>query len=78
MPGRQLARKVQNVRQDSSAISPAPDFKPIELAKLKAFLRAARPRTFEHVCRLVAIALELFTTDECLAYARHCSYRAMP
>jgi hypothetical protein len=26
----------------------------------------------------IAIALELFTPDECAAYARHCGYRAMP
>ena len=58
----------------------SPDFNPIELAfaKLKAFLRAARPRTFEQVCRLIAMALELFTPDECAAYARHCGYRATP
>ena len=56
----------------------SPDFNPIELAfaKLKAFLRAARPRNFEQVCSLIAIALELFTPDECAAYARHCGYRA--
>jgi transposase len=58
----------------------SPDFNPIELAfaKLKAFLRAARPRTFDQVCNLLAIALELFTPDECAAYARHCGYRATP
>jgi transposase len=58
----------------------SPDFNAIELAfaKLKAFLRAARPRNFEQVCRLIAIALELFTPDECAAYARHCGYRATP
>lgn len=58
----------------------SPDFNPIELAfaKLKAFLRAARPRNFEQVCSLIAIALELFTPDECAAYARHCGYRAIP
>ena len=58
----------------------SPDLNPIELAfaKLKAFLRAARPRSFDQVCRLIAIALELFTPDECAAYARHCGYRAMP
>jgi transposase len=58
----------------------SPDFNPIELAfaKLKAFLRAARPRTFEQVCRLIALALDLFTPDECAAYARHCGYRATP
>jgi transposase len=56
----------------------SPDFNPIELAfaKLKAFLRAARPRSFEHVCSLIATALELFTPDECAAYTRHCGYRA--
>ncbi len=43
----------------------SPDFNPIELAfaKLKAFIRAARPRTFDHVCDLIAIALGLFTAD---------------
>jgi DDE superfamily endonuclease len=41
----------------------SPDFNPIELAfaKLKAFLRAARPRTFDQVVALVAIALRLFS-----------------
>jgi transposase len=55
----------------------SPDFNPIELAfaKLKAFLRAARPRTFEHVCELVAAALALFMPDECRNYVRHCGYR---
>ena len=54
----------------------SPDFNPIELAfaKLKAFLRAARPRTFNQVLSLMAIALELFTPPEC-AYLRHCGYR---
>jgi transposase len=58
----------------------SPDFNPIELAfaKLKAFLRAGRPRTFEQVCRLIALALDLFTPDECAAYARHCGYHATP
>ena len=58
----------------------SPDFNPIELAfaKLKAFLRAARPRNFEQVCTLIALALGLFTPDECGAYARHCGYRATP
>ena len=55
----------------------SPDFNPIELAfaKLKAFLRAARPRSFEQVSDLIAIALGLFTSDECANYARHCGYR---
>ncbi len=55
----------------------SPDFNPIELAfaKLKAFLRAARPRTFDHVCALIAAALGLFMPDECGNYVRHCGYR---
>ena len=55
----------------------SPDFNPIELAfaKLKAFLRAARPRTFDHVCELMGAALGLFMPDECAHYVRHCGYR---
>ena len=55
----------------------SPDFNPIELAfaKVKAFLRAARPRTFDQVCALVAAALELFAPTECVNYVRHCGYR---
>jgi transposase len=55
----------------------SPDFNPIEqaFAKLKAFLRAIRPRTFDHVVELVAIALTLFTPAECRNYVRHCGYR---
>ncbi len=55
----------------------SPDFNPIELAfaKLKAFLRAARPRNFDQVISLMAIALVLFTPQECANYIRHCGYR---
>ena len=55
----------------------SPDFNPIELAfaKLKAFLRAARPRNFDQVISLMAVALELFTPGECANYIRHCGYR---
>ena len=55
----------------------SPDFNPIEqaFAKLKAFLRAARPRTFEHVTALVAAALARFTPAECRNYIRHAGYR---
>ena len=55
----------------------SPDFNPIELAfaKLKAFMRAARPRSFDHVCALVATALGLYTATECRNYIRHCGYR---
>ena len=54
----------------------SPDFNPIELAfaKLKAFLRAARPRSFDQVCTLVATALGLFVPTECANYVRHCGY----
>ena len=56
----------------------SPDFNPIELAfaKLKAFFRAARPRTFDHVCDLFATALALATATECGRYIRHCGYGA--
>jgi transposase len=55
----------------------SPDFNPIEqaFAKLKAFMRAARPRSFDHVNALVATALGLFTSTECRNYVRHCGYR---
>jgi transposase len=55
----------------------SPDFNPIELAfaKLKAFLRAMRPRRFDHVTELVAVALGLFTPTECQNFVRHCGYR---
>ena len=55
----------------------SPDFNPIELAfaKLKAFLRAARPRSFDQVCALIAAALELFNPSECRNFIRHCGYR---
>ena len=55
----------------------SPDFNPIELAfaKLKAFMRAARPRTFDQVCALMAAALGLFMPDECTNYVTHCGYR---
>lgn len=55
----------------------SPDFNPIELvfSKLKAFLRAARPRSFDEVTLLIGIALELFAPVECANYVRHCGYR---
>jgi transposase len=55
----------------------SPDFNPIEMAfaKLKAFMRAARPRTFDHVIALTAAALAHFTPAECRNYVRHCGYR---
>jgi transposase len=55
----------------------SPDFNPIELAfaKLKAFLRAIRPRTFDQVSDLIAIAVDLFLPGECRNYIRHSGYR---
>jgi transposase len=55
----------------------SPDFNPIEMAfaKLKGFMRAARPRTFDQVTALTAAALALFTPAECRNYVRHCGYR---
>lgn len=55
----------------------SPDLNPIEMAfaKLKAFLRAARPRNFDQVVELVAIALEQFSPLECLNFVRHSGYR---
>jgi transposase len=55
----------------------SPDFNPIEqaFAKLKAFLRAARPRGFDQVCELMATAIGLFTPIECANYVRHSGYR---
>ena len=56
----------------------SPDLNPIELvfAKLKAYLRKTRPRTFDHVCHHFAVALGLYTAAECAAYLRHCGYGA--
>jgi transposase len=54
----------------------SPHFNPIELAfaTLKAFLRAARPRSFDQVVELVAIALHFYTPQECLNFVHHCGY----
>jgi transposase len=51
----------------------SPDFNPIELAfaKLKAFLRAARPRNFEQVCNLIALALEFSSSPRTNAWPTH-------
>lgn len=54
----------------------SPDWNPIEqlFAKLKAWFRARRPRSFDAVCTVFAEALPLITADECAAYLRHCRY----
>ena len=55
----------------------SPDFNPIEqaFAKLKAFMRAGRPRSFAQVCTLVGVALGLFSATECTNYVRNSGYR---
>ena len=55
----------------------SPDLNPIELAfaKLKAFFRAARPRTFDHLCALMAAALDLVTPTDARHCIQHCGYR---
>lgn len=55
----------------------SPDLNPIEqaFAKLKAFLRAARPRTFDQVCTLLAQALDLYTPTECANHIQYAGYR---
>lgn len=55
----------------------SPDFNPIEqvFAKLKAFLRAARPRSFDAVTALIGLALDLFHPVECANYIRNSGYR---
>jgi transposase len=55
----------------------SPDFNSIELAlaKLKAFLRAARARTFDLVCERIAAALRLFAATACRNVVRHAGYR---
>ncbi len=54
----------------------SPDFNPIEqaFAKLNAFLRAARPHSFDHVCERIATAIGLFQPAECANYVRHSGY----
>jgi transposase len=55
----------------------SPDFNPIEMAfaKLKAFFRTTRPRTFDEVVDGVRTALALFLPEECANYFRHAGYR---
>lgn len=55
----------------------SPDLNPIEqaFAKLKAFLRAARPRSFDDVCTLMRDAIPRYTPTECGHYMQHAGYR---
>jgi transposase len=56
----------------------SPDFNPTELcfAKLKAILRATRPRTFDAMCEGAAASLGWFLPAECARYFQHCGYPA--
>lgn len=65
-------------RRRDAPISPPlqPGLQSVEqaFAKLKALLRAARPRSFNHVCELIATAIGLFEPAECANYVRHSGY----
>ena len=47
----------------------------VAFAKRKALFRAARPRTVDHVCELMAAARALFMPDACANDVRRCGYR---
>lgn len=48
----------------------SPDFNPIEMAfsKLKAFLKKLAPRTVDNLWQAIALAVDIFTPDECLNF----------
>ncbi len=54
----------------------SPDFNPIELAfaKLKSILRKAAARTIDDLWRVIADALDTFTTTECANYFTTAGY----
>jgi len=54
----------------------SPDFNPIEnmWAKIKAFLRKAKARTFDALVNAVGGALMEITPEDCLGFFRHCGY----
>lgn len=54
----------------------SPDLSPIELAfsKLKQYLRQVGARTRETLQDAIAQALELISTQDALAYFKHCGY----
>ena len=56
----------------------SPDLNPIELAfaKLKSLLRAVAERAVDALEETIGQLLDQFTTQECLAYFRHCGYSA--
>ena len=54
----------------------SPDLNPIEqvFTKLKALLRKAAPRNRETLWKTIGQSLDLFGSDECARYIRHCGY----
>ena len=56
----------------------SPDLNPIELAfaKLKAHLRTAAARCLPSLSLALAGSLDLFSSDHCSLFFRHCSYHS--
>ncbi|NIA15463.1 MAG: IS630 family transposase, partial [Nitrospiraceae bacterium] len=54
----------------------SPDFNPIEKmwSKVKAFLRAAKARTFEALLEAIASALKTITAQDAVAWFQSCGY----
>jgi transposase len=54
----------------------SPDFNPIEMAfsKLKAFLKKLAPRTVDDLWQAIALAVEIFTPDDCQNYFAAAGY----
>lgn len=70
---------IENVGAQLVYLPPySPDLNPIELAfsKFKWLARSAAERTVEGLWTLCGKLLDQFTTTECLAYLRHCGYKA--
>jgi transposase len=57
----------------------SPDLNPIELAfaKIKAHLRQAAARTWEHLITAVAKSLDTFSPADCRAFLRHAHYASI-
>jgi len=78
------AHKVKGIRElieasgaDLLYLPPySPDLNPIEKAwsKLKQWLRSAKARTAEALEQAIAQALQAITTDNAVAWFRHCGY----
>ena len=55
----------------------SPDFNPIEKmwSKIKAFLRAAKARTYEALLEAIAAALKTITASDAIGWFESCGYR---